>query len=159
MVSWWERVLLSLASVVMAALVCLAYVLLQGALPWHRGNVQASDLIFTGGFVAFFCALGWVLSVPVVILARHVYGWRLWVYLGLGSCAGTMLMLAVIAFLYFSVPQSPNAHLFGPELRPLVYLATAISTLTALIYLFLLRRAQAKALLKGRAKTDSVRSG
>jgi hypothetical protein len=150
MVSWWERVLLSLASVVMAALVCLAGVLLHSALPSHRGSLQASDLIFTGGFVVFFCSLGWVLSVPFVLVATNLRGWRFWLYLALGSGAGPLLMFAVFAFFYLAVPQSPSAHWFGPELRPLVYLAAAISSLTALIYLLLLRRAQARALSRGR---------
>lgn len=145
MVAWWKRLLFSLASIVGSAVVCLAFIVLESLIGSRPASLHGSEVILTIGVVAGFCLLGWVLSAPVVLFVRNIRGRRFWVYWFLGSWVGPLQMLALAALVFLLFPQSADAHWFIPVLLPLVYLAAAISSLTSLFYLLLLRRAQARA--------------
>jgi hypothetical protein len=151
MVSWWERMLLSLVSVVVAAFFCFACILLQsivaiqGVFSHELAIHRNGDLFGTGVFLIFFCSLGWILSVPLVLMVKDIRGGRFWLYFALGSGAGPVLIFAVFAAVFLFVPHSANARWFGPEMWPLVYLAGGVSVVTTAMYLTLLRRGQAKA--------------
>lgn len=101
--------------------------------------------MLTIGVTVGLCLVGSVFTVPVVLMITNIRGWRFWFYWALGSAFGPLLMLALCALVFFLVPHSPSDHWFRPELLPLVYLAAAISSLTSLFYLLLLRRAQSRA--------------
>jgi hypothetical protein len=145
MVSWWKRLFYSLAGFVGAGVVCVAYAALEKVMEAPKGREGGDALLMTVGFVLSFSVLGWIVSAPLVLMVGDVRGGRFWLYWILGSGFGPLLMMAVFALVYYLVPGDPNAKWFRPELRPLVYLAGAMSCTAALIYLSALRRAQTKA--------------
>jgi hypothetical protein len=145
MVAWWKRLLFSLASMVAAAVLSLACILLEAALKSHPASIHSSEVLLTIAVMVGFCLIGWVFSIPVVLIIRNIRGGRFWFYWFLGSCVGPLLMLALFAAVFFTFPQSPSAHWFNPALRPLVYFAAIVSSLTSLFYLLLLRVAQRRA--------------
>jgi integral membrane sensor domain MASE1 len=104
--------------------------------------------MLTIGVTVGLCLVGCVFTVPVVLMITNIRGWRFWFYWALGSSYGPLLMLALCALVFFLVPHGPNDRWFRPELLPLVYLAAAVSSLTSLFYLLLLRRAQDRAARK-----------
>jgi ABC-type Fe3+-siderophore transport system permease subunit len=144
MITKWKLLIYSLASMVMAAIVCMAGALLQSVVMNPRGSLRVADLFYLAGFALVFGFVGWVVTAPMVLKIKNIAGWRFWLYWALGSSFGPLSMFAVFALVFFLVPGSPDAHWIRPELMPLVYLATAISSLAALFYLLLLRRAQVR---------------
>jgi hypothetical protein len=154
MVAWWKRLLFSLASVVAAAVVCLGCVVLVSALKSHPVNFRGSEVILTVGVTVAFCLVGWIFSVPAILLVKRISGARFWVHWVLGSCVGPVLMLGICVAVFFALPHAPGASWFNPALRPLVYMATAISSLTALFYLSLLKWAQGR-WVRGNVAADS----
>jgi len=54
-------------------------------------------------------------------------------------------MVALSALVFIVFPQNSSNTMFSSALLPLVYLAAAVSSLTSLFYLLLLRRAQTRA--------------
>jgi hypothetical protein len=148
MVAWWKRLLFSLVSMVVAAVLCLGSLVLESVIKSHPGSFRGSEVILTVGVTVGFCLVAWIFSVPVVLIITNIHGWRFWLYWFLGSCIGPMLMLALSALVFFLVPHGPNEQWFHPELLSLVYLAAAISSLTSLLYLLLLRWAQGRAARK-----------
>ena len=90
--------------------------------------------IFYFGTATFLCSLpGWVVAMPIVLFVSNFNGWRLWAMLALGAGIGPLVMFTVA--LYFQV-TSPNPGHYAPEARNLLFLATAVSALTTLFYLF-----------------------
>jgi hypothetical protein len=142
MVAWWKRLLFSLASMVAAAVLLLACVFLEGVLKGHPASIHSSELLLTIVVMVGFCLIGWVFSIPVVLIIRNIRGWRFWFYWIFGSCVGPLLMLLLCLGVFVLVPHSPDAHWFYPALWPLIYFAAAISSLTSLFYLLLFRWAQ-----------------
>jgi hypothetical protein len=152
MVAWWKRILLSLLSVVVGAVVCLlgAEIVLWGAVKTHlvssshSVSFHSSELLITIGVIVVFCIVAWLFSVPVVLIVRNIRGWRFWFYWVVGSCIGPALMLALCAaILMVALKGRGNAIWYNPEELPLVYMSAAISSVSALLYLGLLRRSQA----------------
>lgn len=147
MVAWWKRLLFSLASMIVAAIACLTGILLVSAAKSHAVNFHSSEVILTIAVLVGFCLIGWVFSVPAVLMVTQVNGWRFWLYWALGSCVGPLLMVGLCAAAAFVViAHTPNTPWFPPVLRPLLYMAAAISSLTSLLYLTLLRWSQARAI-------------
>ena len=92
------------------------------------------------GVYTFLCSLpGWLLALPIIWLVNDLKTWRFWALLALGTGIGPLLMFAVA--LYTALTSTGFAE-FTPEAKNLVFLATAISGLTTLIYLLLLRKPQ-----------------
>jgi drug/metabolite transporter (DMT)-like permease len=146
MVAWWKRLMFSLASVVAAVVVCLAVLMAADVvLKGKIANIHSSEVGIAVGVTIALCLVGWVITAPLVLIVRNVPGGRFWIYWVIGSCVGPVLMLGLFAAVFFLVPHSPTDHWIRPELWPLVYLAAAISSLTSVFYLFLLRWGQARA--------------
>jgi hypothetical protein len=145
MVAWWKRLLFSLVSIVAAAIVCMAAIVLESAVKSHPVSFRSSEVILTLAVTVAFCLVAWVFAVPAVLLVTNIRGGRFWFYWVLGSCVGPLLMLALCAVVFLAFPQGSGSPWLNPALRPLVYLAGAISSLTSLFYLLLLRRAQTRA--------------
>jgi hypothetical protein len=143
MVAWWKRILLSLLSVVAATVVSIVGMVLADGLRHGRFNVRSSEVLLTIAVTVGFCMIAWALSLPVVLWIKKIGGWRFWFYWVLGSCVGPVLMLGLILALFIAVlPHKQGDPWFMPAELSLVYLSGAISSLTSLFYLLLLRRAQ-----------------
>ena len=146
MAPWWKRLLFSLASILAAVVVCMGCLIaFEAVVKRQTAIIRSSEVLLTVAVTIALCLVGWVISAPFVLIVRNVRGLRFWIYWVLGSCAGPLLMLALFVVVYLIVPRSPNEQWIRPELLPLVYLAAAISSLTALFHLSLLRRAQSEA--------------
>ena len=145
MVAWWKRLFFSLASMVTAAVISISAIVLQSFIKSPTTNFRSSEIVLTIAVTVGFCLIAWVLSAPVVLIVRNIRGWRFWLYWLLGSSVGPLLMLALSALVFLAFPQNSTAAWFSPALLPLLYLAAAISSLTSLFYLLLLRQAQKKA--------------
>jgi hypothetical protein len=153
MVAWWKRLLFSLASMIAAAVVCLASMLLVTTLKSHRANIHSSEVILTVAVMVGFCLIGWVISIPAVLIVRNISGARFWLYWILGSSVGPLLMLLLFLAVFVVVPHGPSAQWINPAFRPLAYFAAAISSLTSLCYLWLLGWAQRRAVRLSAATT------
>ena len=157
MVAWWKRILLSLLSVVVGTIVCLlgAEAVLWTAVKTHlissshSISFHSSELLITIAVIVAFCVIAWLFSVPVVLIVRNIRSWRFWFYWVLGSCIGPGLMLVLCAvILMVAFKGRGNAIWYSPQELPLIYMAAAISCISSLLYLWLLRRSQAAAARK-----------
>lgn len=93
---------------------------------------------FYFGAAIFLCSLpGWIVAIPIVLFVSNFNGWRFWAMLALGAGIGPLVTFTVA--LYFQV-NAPNHSHYAPEARNLVFLATAVSALTTLLYLLGVRR-------------------
>jgi hypothetical protein len=151
MVAWWKRLLFSLASMIAAAVICLACMLLETTLNSRPANIHSSEVMLTVAVMVGFCLIGWVISIPAVLIVRNISGGRFWLYWILGSSVGPLLMLLLFVAVFVLVPHGPGAQWFNPALRPLAYFAAAISSLTSLCYLLWLGWAQRRAVRKSAA--------
>ena len=153
MVAWWKRLLFALASMIAAALICLACMLLETMLNSRPANIHSSEVMLTVAVMVGFCIIAWVISIPAVLIVRNISGNRFWLYWILGSSVGPLLMLLLFVAVFVVVPHGPGAQWFNPAFRPLAYLAAAISSLTSLCYLLLLGWAQRRAVPSNAATT------
>jgi hypothetical protein len=119
---------------------------------------QGVTLSQIGAGIAFFVVMvflaslpGWLLAIPIVLAVRNIAGWRFWMYFALGTGIGPLWILGM--GLYFSL-VSPHHTGFAPGPIDLYYKALAVSSLTTLIYLLLLRRAQPAAANRSDAAED-----
>lgn len=146
MVPWWKRLIYSLGSVIVGAGAAGALVAGREFISSSHGHVSAMGLTIAGlGFDCWVVILslpGWLLAIPVVLLVRYTYGWRFWMYWALGTCVGPALILGVALY---SALRAPNLEGFPGDSMSVVYLAGAISFLSTLLYLLLLRRARIRA--------------
>ncbi|MGO9795624.1 MAG: hypothetical protein ACLPLZ_05955 [Terracidiphilus sp.] len=146
MAPWWKRLFFSLVSIVAAAVVCMGgLIAFETVLKRQTAIIHGSEAGYLMGATIALCLVAWVVSAPVVLAVRNVRGVRFFVYWAVGSCIGPVLTLVLFALVFFLVPHSPNEGWIRPELMPLVYLAAAISSLTSLFHLLLMRWAQGKA--------------
>ena len=136
MVPWWKRLAYGLVGWVVATCVVGAFVVSIFTVTHSSagGGISISGLfefwlasLITGVAFGIF---GWLLGVPFVLLVRSAKGWRFWICLTLGSSIGPSIIL--IMSLRSVEPPDYSA----------VPISAAISSLTTLIYLQLLRRAQ-----------------
>ena len=153
MVAWWKRLLFSLESMIAASVLCLACMLLVTSLKSHSANIHSSEVLLTVAVLVGFCLIGWVISIPAVLIIRNASGGRFWLYWILGSSVGPLLMLLLFAAVFVFMPHSPDAQWFNPAYQSMVYFATALSSLTSLFYLLLLRWAQRRAVRVSAAAT------
>lgn len=86
-----------------------------------------------------FSLPGWLIGLPFVLTIENIGRWRFWMYLVIGAGIGPLLMVAVGTFTWLT---STNFAGWAPEAKNLVWLGFAVSTLTTLIYLMLLRHCQ-----------------
>jgi hypothetical protein len=143
MVPWWKRLIYSFISVVVGASVCGACVAAQDFLAHTNGRVTAlalsTGILYFDCWVIVLCLPGWVLSTPIVMIVTNIRGWRFWLYWAIGTCFGPLLILAIA---FYSALRSPSFAGFPGSSMSLMYLTGAISGLTSLIYLSLLRWGQ-----------------
>ena len=148
MVPWWRRLLYSLVSVMLGAGLSGAWVAAQEFISNSHGRISAIGLstaiLFFDGWVIVLSLPGWLLATPLVLLVRNVRGWRFGVYGAIGACFGPILILAVE---WYSATRGASFGGFAHDSMSAVYMAGAVSGLTTIVYLFLLRRAQARSLL------------
>jgi hypothetical protein len=145
MVAWWKRLLLSLLCMIVATVFCFLAIVAYSAAKSQPVSFRSSEVLLTTAVTVGFCTVAWVFSVPVVLIITNIGGWRFWFYWVLGTCVGPALMLGLTSAIFFMLPHAPGQPLLNPAVYPLIYLAGAISCLTSIFYLSLLRKAQAKA--------------
>jgi hypothetical protein len=149
MVAWWKRLIYSFASAVLGAGLCGAAAAAQQVVANAHGHLNAEALwtaiLFFDPWVITLSSPGWLLALPLVLVVRNVRAWRFWMYWGIGVCFGPILVLLVeriAASKGFALAGIPGG------MSTAYYLATAISAVSALIYLLLLRRGQTQADLR-----------
>ncbi len=143
MVPWWKRLIYSLVSAVLGAGVSGACAAAQQFITTSRGHLSAmgfwTAILFFDPWVIVVSLPGWVLAIPIVLLVKNIRGWRFWMYWAIGVCIGPALILGVALY------SGPGLAAIPGGATSLIYLAAAISGLTTLLYLLLLRRGQARA--------------
>jgi hypothetical protein len=148
MVPWWKRLIYSLVGTMLGAGVCGACIAAQQFISNPHRHLSAVGLataiLFFDPWVMVLSLPGWALAIPVVLLVRNIRGWRFWMYWAIGICFGPAIILAVA---FYSAARGASIGFAGfPEnSMSVVYVAGAVSGLTTLIYLFLLRHGQAVA--------------
>jgi len=145
MVAWWKRLIYSFVSAVLGAGVSGACGAAQQVVSNAHGHLSAMA-VWTA--ILFFDPWVIALSLPLVLLVRNVRGWRFWMYWIIGTCFGPAIVLIVnwiAAMRGFSLAGVPGG------LTAAIYLAAAISGLSSLIYLLLLRRGQSQAAFRASA--------
>ena len=143
-VPWRKRLLCSLESWLIAAIVSGAIFAVAeeiGLSPDHAVTVSeiGAGVAATIVLVLVFSLPGWLLAIPIVLAVRNIGGWRFWMYFALGSCIGPAWFLGMALYFFLKSPTH-----FGSVPGPLgLYVRPAVvSSLTTLVYLLLLRRAQ-----------------
>ena len=111
----------------------------------HKRIVSVSDLFdFLLLFHLWALAVGifgWLLGIPFILLVRNSRGWRFWIYFALGSGIGPAIFLSPVLYPLvtdssFGIPTTKSPDYSG------IWISAAVSNLTTLIYLLLLRRPQ-----------------
>lgn len=130
----WKRLAVSILCVLLASMLCSLALARQSGF-----DLKAFfQNVFYFGSVTFLCSLpGWFVAIPFVLFVSNFSGWRFWAMLALGAGIGPFVMFAIA--LYFQVTSSNPSH-YAPEARNLVFLATAVSTLTTAFYLVVVRQ-------------------
>lgn len=105
------------------------------------------------GFVVLFSLPGWALAIPIVLIVLNFRGWRFWMYLAIGCAIGPTLMFGLALYAFLTEPSMVG---FNAGAGPLLILGSAISCLTTLIYLLLMRRSQPRPSV---VRTDSTLGG
>ena len=146
MVAWWKKLLYSLISVVLGAGLAGAWVAAQQFVRNTHGPSNAmallTTILFFDPWVITLSMPGWVLAIPIVLLVRNIAGWRFWMYWAIGICFGPAMILAIG---FYSAVRGPSFAGFPGNYASTVYLAGAVSGLSSIFYLLLLRIAQARA--------------
>lgn len=142
MVPWWKRLVYSLASAVVGAGVAGACAAAQQVIVNSHGHLSAmgvwTAILFFDPWVIVLSLPGWALAVPIVVLVTNIRGWRFWMWWAIGICLGPALVMVVALYSGPGFGGLPGSSMSA------VYLAAAVSGLTTLIYLLLLRRGQAR---------------
>jgi hypothetical protein len=110
-----------------------------------------SGIPTVGGTLVMFAAAvaGWIVAIPFILKVNNVSGWRFWLYLGIGSSPGP-----IIVFIEILVPFIKHATRFGDVQNTAVIFITLMSLglfaipffIGTLTYLLWLRKAQISAL-------------
>jgi hypothetical protein len=147
MVPWWKRLIYSLVSAMLGAGLSGAWFAAQEFVASSHGRISAMGLLtailFFDAWLVVLSLPGWFLAIPVVLLVKNIHGWRFWIYLAIGICFGPVLILVVSWY-----AATRGLSLAGFAGVSIVYISGVVSGLTTLLYLLLLRRAQARHLLR-----------
>src|SRR3954465_7604593 len=146
MVAWWKRLIYSLVSAVLGAGICGAGAAAEQVVSNAHGHLTTEALwtaiVFFDPWVIALSFPGWLVALPLVLLVRDVRGWRFWRYWAIGIAVGPAIVLVVewiAATRGFTLAGIPGG------LKAAYYLAAAISGLSSVFYLLLVRRGQAQA--------------
>jgi len=146
MVAWWKRLIYSLVSAILGAGVCGACAAAEQVVHNAHGHLNAeavwTAIVFFDPWVMALSLPGWFLALPLVLLVRKVRGWRLWMYWVMGICFGPAIVSVVE---WIAVSRGFTLAGIPGGLTTAYYLSAAISGLSSLIYLLLMRRGQARA--------------
>jgi hypothetical protein len=131
----WDRLGYSFLSVLIALVVLSTSI---GTANFRDGVGQVLGVAFvTFMFGGCLCLIGWVLSLPLVILIKTYTRWRYWTMLAIGTCLGPLVFLLVDLYLSHENPTSSG---FATRSYYFLFLPTGVSLLSSLLYLFFVRR-------------------
>jgi hypothetical protein len=147
MIHWWGRLVYSLASVAVAAVLFVVLLMVAGSLPMFGGRGGLLGTLSAGAVSAFvglvftFSLPGWLLALPFILAVKDLRAGRFWLWFAIGTCIGPLLMLGIV---WFEVLRDPRLHFSSSlsEAMFFIYLAAGVSSLATLLYLLLLRWAQ-----------------
>src|SRR5271163_4249578 len=138
MVPWWKRLLISLmswvAGSVLGAGVMVAEMFASDPPPMAHALDSLAAVAYLAPIFLLVSFIGWVVALPAVLLVTAFCRWRLWMWLGLGTCVGPVLWIV------FRVLTERGSARFDVSAMPVE--VVTVSFLSALIYLLLVRRAQ-----------------
>jgi hypothetical protein len=138
----WRKLTYSFASVMVGNATLVALLLLGNKTPAQ--NLVWTPMVTFAGAVA-----GWIIAIPLILKVNNVSGWRFWLYLGIGSSSGP-----IVVFVALLVPFIKYATRFGHAQNTAVIVVTLIALgffaipffVGTLTYLLVLRKAQISAL-------------
>ena len=142
MVPHWKKLAYSLASVMVgnATLVALLFGLADKT---PAQNLVSTPLVTFAGAVA-----GWIIAIPLILKINNVSGWRFWLYLGIGSSSGPIIVFVGLLALFIKYPTFGHAQ--NTALIFVILIAIGIFAIPffvgTLTYLLLLRKARISAL-------------
>jgi hypothetical protein len=137
-----QRIAISLLSVLFT--LAIASLLLAVLNTPHNPKLWLTAILGFFFYGLLFCAAGWLLGLPLVVLVRRTDGWHFWTALAIGTAIGpiTITLFALWQGLKSNIPLSVVFFHRNPLSNTLTWLAAAIALLTTLFFLLALRRAQ-----------------
>ena len=152
MVPWWKRLILSAISWLTAGIAIVVILALQNIATNPNAHFETAE--FLGGiWVVVCCSVpGLLLAIPIILTLTNIRGWRFWIYLAIGSSIGPLLILGFGLYIFLAEPNVGGLMAHG---APVIGLATAVSCLTSLFFLLLLRRVQAAMVDKGMGRISA----
>ena len=152
MVVWWKRLIYSFVSAVLGAGASGALGAAQQVVSNAHGHLSAmavwTAILFFDPWVVALSLPGWFLALPLVLLVRSVRGWRFWMLWIIGIALGPVIVLVVN---WIALLQGLSLAGIPGGLTAAIYLSAAISGLSSLIYLLILRRGQTRAAFQASA--------
>jgi hypothetical protein len=134
MPAWTRRLVYSMVSVFAGvAIVTMALWILSTPRP----KLAFETAFFYGYFTLMWSIPGWIIAVPVVLLVGNYSGWRMWLWGAVGCCIGPALLLGLAAFSYLTEPLLAG---FAPGSWKFLLMAGAVSSITTVAYLTLVKR-------------------
>jgi len=149
MVAWWKRLIYSFVSAVLGAGVSGALGAAQQVVSNSHGHLTTmavwTAILFFDPWVVALSLPGWFLALPLVLLVRNVRGWRFWMFWIIGISFGPVIALIVN---WIALQQGFSLAGIPGGLTSAICLSAAISGLSSLIYLLILRRGQTRAIFR-----------
>lgn len=139
MVPWWKKLLISLvgwiAGAVLGAVVMVAQALVTDPPPMSRAGESLVAFASLAPLLTLVSLPGWVVAIPLVLVAKSFCRWRFWAWLAAGTAIGPVLWLV------WSLVTTKGKI----DVATMPAQCFVISFLGSLVYLRLLLRAQARA--------------
>ena len=143
MAAWWKRLIYSFVSTVFGAGLCGAAAAANVVISNAHGHLSTmglwTEILAFDPWVILLSLFGWLLALPLILLVRNVRGWRFWMWWAVGICIGPAIIEVVnwiAAMKGFSLAGIPGG------LNTALWLSGAISGLSSLLYLLIIRRSQ-----------------
>jgi hypothetical protein len=117
------------------------FAIVLGASSGHPATVEGTIVMFAAAVA------GWIVAIPLILKIDEVSGWRFWLYLGIGTSSGPIIVLLtfLVPFFRHVAPVPNNVVAFMTVIKlGLCAIPFFVGTLT---YLLWLRKAQ-KGVLK-----------
>lgn len=145
MIAWWKRLIFALLATVIATTAYWTLVFGRELMrrPLDRSSIGAAifDFLFTEALTLVICLVGCLLASPILFMVSDFRGWRFGMYWAIGTCIGPLTSYLDGVYVYLTQPIPDQ---FRTLRYPLAGIAipTVIASLTTLIYLLLVRRAE-----------------